>query len=146
MAVPDRGPRVKIVSLVGEIDVANADVHGDLLCRMLDLQPGLTLLVECSELDFLELRAMAMMQRVHRHAVDRGGRVHWVGIASPHRQLLELAGLTSQLVLEEAVPDLRNDDARAGADQARDCRPKAGCRRDSQKRKNPTWSSPIWWK
>lgn len=140
MGVPDRGPRVRIVGLVGEIDVANADAHGDLLCRMVDLEPGITLLVECSELRFLELRAMAMMQRVHRHAADRGARVHWIGLAPAQRELLELAGLAGQLVIEEAVLDLREDRTRrAGQASAR-------CRSSSQKRKNPSWSPPIWWK
>jgi hypothetical protein len=139
MAAPDRGPRVKIVSLVGEIDVSSADAHGDLLCRMLDLEPGLTLLVECSELQFVELRAMAMMQRVHRHAVDRGSRVHWVGLAPRHQELLELAGLTSQLLIETSPPALRDDEPGGAQDTA-------SRSSDCQKRKNPSWSSPIWWK
>jgi anti-anti-sigma factor len=87
------------VSLIGEIDVANAATHGDLLCTMLDLAEASTLLVDCSGLEFLELRGMAMMARVDRHGRARGTDVWWAGLSDRHRRLLELAGLDRQLLL-----------------------------------------------
>ena len=101
----ERSPVFHQVSLVGEIDVANACVHGDLLCRVLDLGVGDTLLVDCQELAFLDLRGMAMMQRVHRHGIDRGTSVHWVGVSPAHRRLLALAGLERRLLVDDAPPD-----------------------------------------
>ena len=87
------------VSLIGDIDVANSVTHGDLLCTLLDLAESSTLLVDCSELEFLELRGMAMMVRVDRHGSARGTEVWWTGLSARHRQLLELAGLDEQLRL-----------------------------------------------
>jgi anti-anti-sigma factor len=123
------------VSLVGEIDLTNADAHGELLDRVLDLGAGDTLLVDCRDLAFLELRGMAMMQRVHRHGIERGTDVHWVGLSTAHRRLLELAGLDEKLSLRD-VP----------GDPERDVQDKVECSSASQYRKKPSWSSPIWWK
>jgi anti-anti-sigma factor len=98
MASDDRGSDPS-VSLIGEIDVANAATHGDLLCTMLDLAESTMLLVDCSGLEFLELRGMAMMVRVDRHGSARGTEVWWTGLSDRHRRLLELAGLDRQLRL-----------------------------------------------
>jgi anti-anti-sigma factor len=119
------------VRLVGDIDVSNADAHGDLLCRVLDLGVGDTLIVNCHQLEFLELRGMAMMVRVHRRSVERGTWVHWAGLSPSHVRLLTLAGLDRLLSIDCTPP----------ADQ--DNAPRSS---DSQKRKKPSWSSPIWWK
>jgi anti-anti-sigma factor len=127
------------VSLVGEIDLTNADAHGDLLCRVLDLGAGDVLYVDCREVAFLELRGMAMMLRVHRHGIARGTMVRWVGISSAHRALLEIAGLDRRLHL----PDV---DAATRPEEERDDQVSESRSSDSQKRKKPSWSSPIWWK
>jgi anti-anti-sigma factor len=95
-------PRFHQVSLVGEIDVANACVHGDLLCQVLDLGAGDTLFVDCHQLAFLDLRGMAMMQRVHRRGVECGTSVRWVGVSPAHRRLLALAGLEHRLFIDDA--------------------------------------------
>ncbi|HEY3671945.1 MAG TPA: STAS domain-containing protein [Acidimicrobiia bacterium] len=121
------------VSLVGEIDLTNADAHGELLDRVLDLGAGDTLLVDCRDLAFLELRGMAMMQRVHRHGIARGTDVHWVGLSAAHRRLLELAGLDGKLSLRD-VPI---------GDAARDVQVNDACSSASQNRTKPSWSSPI---
>lgn len=89
------------MQLIGEIDVANADAHGGLLCAMLDLGCGAQLLVDCRELAFLELRGMAMMQRVHRYGVERGVEVSWTGLSEQQLHVLALAGLDRQLVIAE---------------------------------------------
>jgi anti-anti-sigma factor len=116
------------VSLVGEIDLTNADAHGELLDRVLDLGAGDTLLVDCRDLAFLELRGMAMMQRVHRHGIERGTEVHWVGLSAAHRRLLELAGLDGRLSLRD-VPI---------GDPARDVQVNDACSSASQNRKKPS--------
>jgi anti-anti-sigma factor len=105
-----RGPD-PAVTLIGDIDVANAAMHGDLLCTLVDLAEVSTLLVDCSELAFLELRGMAMMVRVDRHGASRGTQVWWSGLTRQHRRLLELAGLDRQLRLcpPDAAPAARPD-------------------------------------
>jgi anti-anti-sigma factor len=102
------------VTLIGDIDVVNAATHGDLLCTLVDLTEVTTLLVDCSELAFLELPGMAMMARVDRHGAARGTEVWWTGLRVQHRQLLELAGLDRQLKLcppdaPDAHPDAHPD-------------------------------------
>jgi anti-anti-sigma factor len=130
----DERPLFHQVSLVGEIDLTNARAHGDLLCRVLDLGAGATLLVDCGQIAFLELSGMAMMQRVHRHGIMHGTTVRWVGFSPAHRRLLELAGLDRRLHLDERAAPRQDDQASAARSSA------------SQKRKKPSWSSPIWWK
>lgn len=121
------------VSLVGEIDLTNADAHGDLLCRVLDLGAGETLYVDCRHVAFLELRGMAMMLRVHRYGIALGTAVRWVGLSPAHRRLLALARLDRRLhVCDAPVPD--DDHVNAARSS------------ESQKEKKPSWSPPIWWK
>jgi len=109
--VREHRERDPAVTLIGDIDVANAAMHGDLLCTLVDLAEVSTLLVDCSELAFLELRGMAMMVRVDRHGAARGTEVWWSGLSAQHRQLLELAGLDRQLKLcpPEGPTDTRPD-------------------------------------
>ena len=113
--VRERGELDPAVTLIGDIDVTNAATHGDLLCTLVDLAEVSTLLVDCSELAFLELPGMAMMVRVDRHGATRGTEVWWTGVRVQHRRLLELAGLDRQLKLcppdahPDALPDAHPD-------------------------------------
>jgi anti-anti-sigma factor len=81
------------VSLIGDISMANAASHGDLLCNLLDLAGEPTLVIDCTQVEYLEPQGLAMMQWVHRHGVARGTEVWWVGLAPRHLQLLEKSGL-----------------------------------------------------
>jgi anti-anti-sigma regulatory factor len=94
-----------VPSLVGDIDLANAAAHGDELCAVLDVLDGTVLHVDCSQLDLLEPRGMAMMVRVHRHGVERGIDVVWDGLASRHRDAAALTGLADYVWLGPEDPD-----------------------------------------
>ena len=86
-----------VVALIGDIDLANAPMHGDLLCQMLDLGREPVLVVDCSKLEFLDSKGLAMMLRVHRHGAIRNIPVRWVGMSDRHRRLLQLSGLDGHL-------------------------------------------------
>jgi anti-anti-sigma factor len=86
-----------VVALIGDVDLANARMHGDLLCRLLDLGHEPELVVDCSELEFLDSQGLAMMYRVHRHGVAHGTPVRWVEMSDRHRRLLQLTGLEGHL-------------------------------------------------
>ena len=124
------------VSLVGEIDLTNAEAHGDLLSRVLDLGAGEILYVDCREVVFLELRGMAMMLRVHRHGIARGTAVRWIGLRPAHRALLELAGLDRRLHLCD-MPATKDDTV---VEQVHTRR-----RAESSERRKLSLPSPIWW-
>jgi anti-anti-sigma factor len=96
--------REQTVHLVGDIDVASAQEHGDLLCTMLDQLDTPVLLVNCADLDLLDPHGMAMMHRVHRHGAVRGVEVRWCELSTRHRQLLELSGLDRSLHLDDRQP------------------------------------------
>jgi anti-anti-sigma factor len=97
MAYPPPTHRPAAVSLIGDIDVANARMHGDLLCRMVDLGRDPALVVDCRRLDFIDSQGMAMMHRVHRHGVTRGMQVCWTGMSPRLCRLLQLTGLDGHL-------------------------------------------------
>jgi anti-anti-sigma factor len=86
--------------MVGDIDLANAQTQGDDLCALLDRYEAPVFVVDCTDLDLLESQGMAMMHRVHRHGTDRGVEVVWVGLATRHRRILEIAGLDGVVVLD----------------------------------------------
>jgi anti-anti-sigma factor len=85
----------------GDIDIANAEAHGDDLCALLDQCETPVFVVDCSDLELLESQGMAMMLRVHRHAAEHGIEVVWDGFAPRHRRILEIAGLDHFVVLGE---------------------------------------------
>jgi anti-anti-sigma factor len=91
-----RGQR-SVVALIGDVDLANARMHGDLLCQLLDLRREPELRIVCSQLEFLDSTGLAMMLRVHRHGATLGTRVRWVGVSDRHRRLLQLTGLDGHL-------------------------------------------------
>ncbi len=106
MTLPESGTadrRDRTVHLVGDIDVATAREHGDLLCTMLDQLDAPALLVSCRDLDLLDPHGMTMMHRVHRHGAVRGIEVWWCDLAPRHRQVLELSGLDHALHLDRPV-------------------------------------------
>lgn len=92
--------REQTVHLVGDIDVASAQEHGDLLCTLLDQLDSPVLLVNCADLGLLDPHGMAMMHRVHRHGAIRGIEVWWCGLSPRHRQVLELSGFDRTLHLD----------------------------------------------
>jgi len=96
-----------MVSLAGEIDLANADAHADLLRALLDLTEASTVIVDCDDLTLLGSDAMSMMRRVHRHGAARGVDVVWVRLAARHRHTLQLTGLDRELHLDARRPVLR---------------------------------------
>jgi anti-anti-sigma factor len=93
--------RLADARVVGDIDLANAETHGDDLCALLDECESPVFVVDCSDLDLLESQGMAMMLRVHRHAAERGIEVVWDRLAPRHRRILEIAGLDHFVVLGE---------------------------------------------
>ena len=96
--------REQTVHLVGDIDVASAQEHGDLLCTMVDQLQAPVLLVNCADLGLLDPHGMAMMHRVHRHGAVRGVEVWWCELSARHRQVLELSGLDRSLHLDHPQP------------------------------------------
>jgi anti-anti-sigma factor len=83
--------------LVGDIDLANADARGDMLCALLDLCDTGIVLVQCEQLSLLGSDGITMMRRVHRHATARGADVVWTGLSERHRRVLRLAGMDREL-------------------------------------------------
>ena len=96
----DPSADVAVVSITGEIDLANAESHADVLCALLDLNGSAVLVVDCSELELLESQGMAMMHRVHRHGEARPDHVGAAGLAPRHLRVLEVSGLDRFLHVE----------------------------------------------
>jgi anti-anti-sigma factor len=95
----DSGGDAPVVGLAGDIDVANASSLGDVLCSKVDTWRAPVLIVDCAELDFLEARGLAMMERVHEHGAAQGTEIVWRGLAPRHRNVIEITGLDRVLVL-----------------------------------------------
>ena len=93
------GDHAPVVGLAGDIDVANAASLGDVLCSNVDSFGAPVLIIDCTKVEFLEARALAMMERVHEHGAARGTEIVWRGLARRHRNVIELTGLDRLLLV-----------------------------------------------
>jgi stage II sporulation protein AA (anti-sigma F factor antagonist) len=91
----DSGARV--VNLVGEIDIANADVLGEKLDQLIGAGAGSDrLVVDLSALDFMDSSGIAMLLRA-------AGRVDSMSVRNPTdavRRIIECTGLADTLRIE----------------------------------------------
>ena len=68
-----------LIELGGDIDLANAEALGDSLSAAID-RTRCEIVVDLTEVPFLDSSAMAMMVRVHRAAAKYESRVTWRGV------------------------------------------------------------------
>jgi anti-sigma B factor antagonist len=85
--VDDRG-RVVVVHVKGEVDAATAPRVGDAVNRL--LVRGRRVVLELSEVDFMDLHGLAVMMRATRRARADGGHF---SISSPSPCVRRLVGL-----------------------------------------------------
>jgi anti-anti-sigma factor len=88
------------VELAGEIDLANATELGDDLCRAID-RASVAIVVDLSQVTFIDSSAIAMMIRVHKYADTLDRTVTWQGAKPGQLRVLELVGVNQVLALAE---------------------------------------------
>ena len=88
------------VELSGEIDLANATALGDDLCRAID-RASVAIVVDLSQVTFIDSSAIAMMIRVHKYADTLDRTVTWQGAQPGQLRVLELVGVNQVLELAE---------------------------------------------
>jgi anti-anti-sigma factor len=88
-----------LIELGGDIDLANAEALGDSLCAALDTAQA-EIVVDLTEVPFLDSSAMAMMIRVHHAAVKHESRVTWRGVQPFPARALAIAGLDQLLLFD----------------------------------------------
>jgi anti-sigma B factor antagonist len=88
------------VGLAGDIDLANARVVGDDLCRAIDRANG-AIIVDLGQVTFIDSSAIAMMVSVHKYASLRDRTVTWQGVQPKHRFLFEIVGVDGYLSFGE---------------------------------------------
>ena len=89
-----------LLELAGEIDLANANHIGACLCQAIDLTVG-EVVVDMAAVSFIDSCAMAMMNRAHQYAIDRGCTVTWRALQPAPARALGLTGLNRVLFLKE---------------------------------------------
>ena len=92
-------PPAMVVELSGDIDLRNAHDLGRRLCRTISSSDG-ALLVDLSNVEFIDWCGLLMMLRVHRHATARGGIVRWRALKHAPSRLATATGLDQVLYLE----------------------------------------------
>ena len=92
-----------LVELGGDIDLANAHAIADALCEAID-RTSADLLVDVSAVPFMDSSAMAMLIRVHAHALENGCTVTWRGLQPAPTRVIEVTGLDRLLLCEPETP------------------------------------------
>lgn len=88
------------VDLTGEIDLANAGAVGDQLLDTINHATN-AVVVDLTNVTFIDSTAIAMMIRVHQHANVRHRTVTWRGARPNQRRVLDIAGVVRYLNLAE---------------------------------------------
>jgi anti-anti-sigma factor len=88
-----------VLELGGDISIANAKTLGDCLCHAIDLS-GCGIVVDLTEVPFIDSSAAAMMLRVHRVAIALECNVTWRGIQRAPARVLNVMGLDQLLQLD----------------------------------------------
>jgi len=84
------------VQVGGEIDLANAHALGGDLCHSVD-RASERLIVDLSEVTFLDSSAMGMMLKVHNYAMACQKRVTWWNIQPTPNRAIKLMALDQVL-------------------------------------------------
>ena len=92
-------PPTMVVELSGDVDLRNAHALGQVLCRTISFSDG-DLLVDLSNVDFIDWCGLLMMVRVHRHATARDGIVRWRAMKRGPLRLATATGLDQLLHFE----------------------------------------------
>jgi anti-anti-sigma factor len=84
-----------------EIDLANAEAIGDVLCDDAIHRADGGMVVDLSQLTFIDCRGVAMMIRVHDQADSLGKTVTWQGMQPNPMRVFQIVGVDKLLRLAE---------------------------------------------
>jgi anti-sigma B factor antagonist len=87
-----------LVELGGDIDLANATEIRDALCSTL-VRRQIPLVVDLSEVTFIDSSAIAMMIAVHRYAGLLSLTVTWRNLRPQGRRVLEITAVDQHLTI-----------------------------------------------
>ena len=88
-----------VVELSGDIDLRNAHSQGRRLCKAISCADG-DLVVDLSNVEFIDWCGLMMMVRVHRHATACDSVVKWRAIKHAPFRLAAATGLDQLLHFE----------------------------------------------
>jgi anti-sigma B factor antagonist len=86
------------IQLGGEIDLGNAGDLGSDLCDAVDRSDTSPVVIDISNVTFIDSSGIAMMLRVHRHT--NGRSVTWRGAQPNVRRTLEVTGVDAVISLD----------------------------------------------
>jgi anti-anti-sigma factor len=81
-----------VIELDRDIGLANAEPWGECLCQAIDWARG-DIVVDLSAVPVIHSRGLAMMARVHHHAIAKDCSVTWRGMQPWLLRVLEITGL-----------------------------------------------------
>ncbi len=92
-----------MLTLHGELDVASSTVLEDELHRV----NGVPLvIVDLTKLEFVDSTGLGVLVKTHKHMRDDGNQLALVEGGGQVRRLLELTGLSEQLMVVQSLDDL----------------------------------------
>lgn len=92
-----------MLTLHGELDVSSSPVLEDEFHRVEG--PGL-LVVDLTQLEFLDSTGLGVLVKHHQHRRDAGSRLVLIEGGGQVRRLLELTGLVDQLSVVQSIDEL----------------------------------------
>jgi anti-anti-sigma factor len=95
--VDEGADTASLVALSGEIDLENAGEIGEDLVR--SLHKGGSLVVDLSQVSFIDSTAIGMMVRVHKYAGLWRRTITWRGAQENPRRVLEITGVDQYIQL-----------------------------------------------
>ena len=95
--------RRAILRLKGELDVSSSPALEDELSR---LSGASVIVLDLSELEFIDSTGLGVLVKSHQHVRDAGGRRAIVEGGGQVKRLLELTGLDQQLTLVASLDEL----------------------------------------
>jgi len=105
----ERRPDATIVTVIGEVDLANAAELRTVLIDVLATTPDTHLVVDLSGVGFLDSTGIGVMVGAHKRVTTAGGRFSAVVATPVVRKVLQTTGLMRAWHVTESVEDALNN-------------------------------------
>jgi anti-sigma B factor antagonist len=96
-------PSGSILHVIGELDLASAPYLRAMLVRLIDR--GRSVIVDCSELQYLDMAGIHVLEDSHRQAADRGQRLVLVGSVPLVHKILAIIGLNERMPVVDTIAE-----------------------------------------
>jgi stage II sporulation protein AA (anti-sigma F factor antagonist) len=101
-------PARVLVALAGDLDLTVATPLREALDRLIDRHPDRDLVLDLSEVGFVDSSGLGVMLGRYRRLHERGKTLRLIGVRPPVMTVLKVAGLTQILSISEVSDRVRD--------------------------------------